>query len=424
MSCCTWLRVSAAILAPAVPSLHQMQLLAFLVVPLKNITKMRASCNESAGVTCHRGLALRYHLVLITIVTVAALLSASQVAAAEAPSVQIGPQSARKPGAECRATLFPEGNPLLLGDSSVQDVSKEAVPTEPPVRHHAFEIKSDRFISEYGFRVTEYQHKSGAAVWSITTPPSENEKVFSICFRTPVRDSYGTPHVLEHAVLSGSEKYPVPSIFAKLDASSLNTYLNASTWPDRTCYPFASLNLRDFYNLGGVYMDAVFRPLAVRESRHLRQEGWRFELVPKKKAAEGADEEAADVDCAATPEACDLTYAGVVLSEMKGAWANPDAAEEMHRLKELFPQVETYAEVSGGIPSAIPGLTFEHLRAFHERYYTPSNAWITFFGPDDVETRLNFVDDYLSTLPPNRKQPEVSIGTQTVFSGEPRSSLP
>ncbi|KAL8437591.1 hypothetical protein Efla_000454 [Eimeria flavescens] len=296
-----------------------------------------------------------------------------------------------KPGEVCRATLYPEGNPLLKHQPAAAlrgSGGKDANLT--PVTHPAFFIRSSCHIAEHDFDVVEYVHgKTGITVWSFQTQPSEEEMVFSICFRTPVADSYGTPHVLEHAVLQGSVKYPVHSIFKELDKRSLNTYLNASTWPDRTCFPVASLNPKDLFNLSSVYIDLVFFPLAVRDPRILAQEGWRYVFSPQAK-------DQPEVDCGETPDACKLEYSGVVMSEMKGVWANPDQAGSRYLLRELFPDVATYAENSGGIPEVMSGLDFEHLKKFHAAFYTPRNAWITFYGPDDVRARLQFVDDYFS----------------------------
>ncbi|KAL8269306.1 hypothetical protein Esti_006772 [Eimeria stiedai] len=324
-------------------------------------------------------------------------------------------QNARSPTEICRATLFPDGNLLLRHQPLNALRGTEEVRKITPVSHPAFSVKSSRFISEHGFEVVEYVHKdTGIAVWSIQTPSSENEKAFSICFRTPVSDSYGTPHVLEHAVFQGSVKYPVPSLFSALHKKSLKTYVNATTWATRTCFPVASLNIKDFYNLASVYMDAVFYPLATRDPLILSQEGWRYVLKPKNK-------EHADVDCALTPNACVLEYSGVVMSEMKGVFANPDAVETRHMISELFPDIATYVESSGGKPLEIPGLTFEHLQKYHRDHYTPDNAWITFYGPDDVEARLQFVDEFFKGTEwvAARERKEIRIGQQTSFQ-EPK----
>lgn len=338
-------------------------------------------------------------------------ITLSSVASQETPS---SPQRAKKPGQACRATLFPEGNPLMLPDSlTASDAPEPTVMI--PVAHPAFTVKSSQFVPEYNFFAVEYVHVTGATVWSLSTAPAEREMTFSICFRTPVTDSYGAPHVLEHSVLQGSLKYPVQSVFSHLKRRSLQTYINASTWPDRTCYPVASLNAKDLYNLAGVYMDVVFAPLAVRDPSILAQEGWRYELKPKDKEQEG-------VDCTLTPDVCELRYTGAVFPEMKGVWGIPDAAEWKYRLRFLFPDMPTYKYSSGGVPSVIPQLTFEHLKAFHERHYTPTNAWITFYGPDDVGTRLRFVDDCFQEL---HKQGNIYptrqsfILPQIAFPGEP-----
>ncbi|KAL8449481.1 hypothetical protein Emed_003132 [Eimeria media] len=326
------------------------------------------------------------------------------------------PQQAGSLTETCRATLFPEGNPLLRHQPLSALRGTEGVREINPVSHPAFSVRSARFVSEHGFDVVEYVHRdTGIAVWSIQTPPSENEKVFSICFRTPVSDSYGTPHVLEHSVFQGSEKYPVTSLISALVKKSLNTYVNASTWSTRTCFPVASLNTKDFYNLASVYMDAVFHPLATRDPLILSQEGWRYVLKAKSK-------ELADIDCAVNPDECVLEYSGVVLSEMKGVYSNPDALETRHMYSELFPDIATYVESSGGKPTEIPGLTFEHLQKFHKEHYRPDNAWITFYGPDDVEARLQFVDEFFrgtEWAAAARERKEIRIGQQISFT-EPR----
>ncbi|KAL8449752.1 hypothetical protein Emag_003535 [Eimeria magna] len=195
---------------------------------------------------------------------------------------------------------------------------------------------------------------------------------------------------------------------------SLHTYINANTWATRTCFPVASLNTKDFYNLISVYMDAVFYPLATRDPLILSQEGWRYVLKAK-------NEELADIDCALTPSACVLEYSGVVMSEMKGVYANPDALETRHMFSELFPDIATYVESSGGKPLEIPGLTFEHLQKYHKDHYTPDNAWITFYGPDDVEARLQFVDEFFKGTEwvAARERKEIRIGQQTSFK-EPK----
>ncbi|XP_026190748.1 presequence protease 1, chloroplastic/mitochondrial-like, partial [Cyclospora cayetanensis] len=276
--------------------------------------------------------------------------------------------------AVCNAELFSPEGPLFASDlvaSGAEALQKAAVDSQP-VHHPAFSVRSSRYVAEQHMQVAEYVHVSGLTVLSIETIASEREQTFSICVRTPVTDSYGTPHVLEHSVLQGSSRFPVHSVFSKLLRRGLSTYLNASTWPDRTCYELASLNNKDFYNLASVYIDAVFAPLVVQDPLILAQEGWRYELVPEGKGdsisqtATESNEEGAEksqgIDCVQTPELCTLQYKGVVLSEMKGSAGVPDNDEWLHRVKALFPDMPTHSENFGGEPLAIPNLTFEHLK--------------------------------------------------------------
>lgn len=165
----------------------------------------------------------------------------------------------------------------------------------------------------------------------------DENKTFGATFRTPVDDSKGTPHILEHSVLCGSDKYPIKEPFVELMKGSLNTFLNAFTYPDRTCYPVASANLRDFYNLVDVYLDSVLHPNCVSDPQIFAQEGWHYEL-------EG--------------EAEPLTLKGVVFNEMKGVYSSPDSVNARVTQAALHPD-STYAKDSGGDPEAIPTLTFD-----------------------------------------------------------------
>ena len=245
--------------------------------------------------------------------------------------------------------------------------------TEPPTpTHPAFQIIGDRHVKEYDIRVIEYEHsKSGAKVLSLIAP--DDNKVFGITFRTPPADSTGLPHVLEHSVFCGSRKYPTKEPFVHLLKGSLNTFLNAMTYPDRTCYPVASMNLKDFYNLVDVYMDAVFYPRAVKDPRVLAQEGWHYAM-----------ENETDV----------LQYKGVVYNEMKGVYSSPEAVMGRFTQQALFPDT-AYGYDSGGDPEKIPLMTFESLSKFHSTYYHPSNSRIFFYGDDDPSKRLNLLDEYL-----------------------------
>ena len=178
-------------------------------------------------------------------------------------------------------------------------------------------------------------------------------------------------HILEHSVLCGSRKYPVKEPFVDLLKGSLQTFLNAMTYPDKTCYPVASQNLKDFYNLVDIYLDAVFFPRISREI--FEQEGWHLDL----------------------PEAgTSLTIKGVVYNEMKGVYSSPDSRLAELSQQSLFPQT-TYGLDSGGHPSVIPSLTYEKFLDFHRTHYHPSNAWIFFYGDDDPATRLELLREYL-----------------------------
>lgn len=228
-------------------------------------------------------------------------------------------------------------------------------------------------ITEYGVEAVLYRHrKSGASVLSVIAPQDEN-KVFGITFRTPPTDSTGIPHILEHSVLCGSRKYPVKEPFVDLMRGSLQTFLNAFTYPDRTCYPVASMNTKDFYNLINVYLDAVLYPKCINDDMVLQQEGWHFEMEKPEDP---------------------LTYKGVVYNEMKGVYSSPDSLMGTATQVALFPD-NTYGVDSGGNPKKIPDLTFEQFKSFHTSYYHPSNSRIYFYGNDDPLKRLELLDEYL-----------------------------
>lgn len=236
---------------------------------------------------------------------------------------------------------------------------------------HGFELIKEDDIPELNTRARLYRHRAtGAELLSMEN--NDENKVFGITFRTPPPDSTGLPHIMEHSVLCGSRKYPVREPFVELMKGSLNTFLNAMTFPDKTTYPVASQNLQDFYNLVDVYLDAVFHPRLTPEI--LQQEGWHYELN--------------------APDA-PLEYKGVVFNEMKGAYSSPDNLMGRYSQQSLFPDT-AYGLDSGGDPEVIPNLTYEQFRAFHQTYYHPSNARIYFYGDDDPETRLSLIQEYLS----------------------------
>ena len=233
-----------------------------------------------------------------------------------------------------------------------------------------FSLLQEQIIPELNASVRHYVHKrTGARLLSVIN--DDENKVFSISFRTPPKDSTGVAHILEHSVLNGSEKYPVKEPFVELLKGSLATFVNAMTYPDKTCYPVASQNIQDFYNLIDVYMDAVFHPLISEQT--LMQEGWHYELNDPSEP---------------------LTYKGVVFNEMKGAYSSPDGVLETRVINSLFPK-HVYGVDPGGDPRHIPDLTYEAFRSFHETYYHPSNSFIFFYGNDDPEKRLELMEKYL-----------------------------
>ena len=238
------------------------------------------------------------------------------------------------------------------------------------------EIKSTASLYRYA--------KNGAELLSIQN--SDENKVFGITFRTPPKDSTGVAHILEHSVLCGSQKYPVKEPFVELLKGSLQTFLNAMTFPDKTCYPVASQNVQDLYNLIDVYLDAVFYPRITPEI--FAQEGWHYEL---------------------SDQSGDLQYKGVVYNEMKGAYSSPDGLLHEYSQQTLFPD-SPYGLDSGGHPEWIPRLTYEDFFSFHRKYYHPSNAKIFFYGDDDPERRLQKAHEYLKDFEPI--EPDSQIGLQ------------
>ena len=235
----------------------------------------------------------------------------------------------------------------------------------------SFTLQKEQHIPEINATAKLFIHdKSGARLMSVTN--DDENKVFGITFRTPPKTSNGIAHIMEHSVLCGSRKYPVKEPFIELAKGSLNTFLNAFTYPDKTCYPVASQNLQDFYNLIDVYLDAVFYPLIPKHT--LQQEGWHYEIE--------------------NPDA-PLTFKGVVFNEMKGAYSSPDDLLEDKSRNSLFPN-HTYGLDSGGDPSVIPNLTYPEFKSFHDNYYHPSNAYIWFYGDAPEDKRLKLLDVWLN----------------------------
>ena len=248
---------------------------------------------------------------------------------------------------------------------------------------HGFELLKEQDVPEMNTKARLFRHeKTGAELLSLEN--DDENKTFGATFRTPPKTSNGIAHILEHSVLAGSEKYPVKEPFVELLKGSLQTFVNAFTFPDKTCYPCASQNLQDFYNLIDVYVDAVFHPLLPKHI--LDQEGWHYEL-------EDAEKE--------------MIYKGVVFNEMKGAYSNPDRILGEAVQQSLFPG-HVYELSSGGDPKVIPELTYEEFIGFHQAYYHPSNARIMFYGDDDPEERLRLMDAYLAdyeAAPPDSEIP-------------------
>lgn len=233
--------------------------------------------------------------------------------------------------------------------------------------------------------------KSGARI--LLMENDDENKVFSIAFRTPAADSTGVPHILEHSVLCGSKNFPAKDPFVELVKGSLNTFLNAMTYPDKTVYPVASCNAQDFQNLMHVYMDAVFYPNIYQHEEIFRQEGWSYQLEDK-------DEK--------------LAYNGVVYNEMKGAFSSPEGVLDRVVLSSLFPDT-TYVYESGGDPEVIPSLTYEAFLDFHKKYYHPSNSYIYLYGDLNMEEKLAWLDtEYLSKF--DAAEVDSKIGLQQPFS--------
>ncbi len=232
--------------------------------------------------------------------------------------------------------------------------------------------------------------KSGARVALLSN--REENKVFYIGFRTPPEDSTGVAHIIEHSVLEGSRDFPVKDPFIELAKGSLNTFLNAMTYPDKTVYPIASCNDTDFKNLMHVYLDAVFYPNIYKEKKIFQQEGWHYELEDPK---------------------APLTINGVVYNEMKGAFSSPDDVLEREIVNSLFPDT-VYARESGGDPEVIPQLTYQGFLDFHRKFYHPSNSYIYLYGDMDMAERLDYLDrEYLSHF--DRIQVDSRIPLQAPF---------
>lgn len=254
-----------------------------------------------------------------------------------------------------------------------------------------YEIIEHRKISDLNSEGYILRHKKTKANVTLLLNDDEN-KVFYIGFKTPPTDSTGVAHILEHSVLCGSKKFPVKDPFIELAKGSLNTFLNAMTYPDKTVYPVASCNDKDFHNLVDVYLDAVFNPNIYKEEKIFRQEGHHYELT--------------------SPED-ELIINGVVYNEMKGVYSSPDDIVDREVLNSLYPDT-TYGIESGGDPDVIPSLTYEDFLAFHGRYYHPSNSYIYLYGNLDAGEYLKFIDEeYLSKY--DYLEVDSGIGVQKPF---------
>ena len=239
---------------------------------------------------------------------------------------------------------------------------------------HGFRLLTMKEIPEADSTAYESEHeKSGARLFFLQN--DDDNKVFSISFRTPPTDDTGVAHIVEHSTLCGSRKYPLKEPFVELVKGSLNTFLNAMTFPDKTMYPVASRNDKDFQNLMDVYLDAVFYPAMYDTPEVLMQEGWHYEIEKPEEP---------------------LTYSGVVYNEMKGALSSPEDLLESETMSSLYPDT-TYGYESGGNPEAIPSLTQEMFTGFHKKFYHPSNSYIYLYGDMDLEQKLAYLDtEYLS----------------------------
>lgn len=258
--------------------------------------------------------------------------------------------------------------------------------------YSGFRLDRIERIDEINGIAYEMKHeKSGARLIYIDSPDSN--KVFNIAFRTTPHNSTGVAHIMEHSVLCGSRKFPLKEPFVELVKGSLNTFLNAMTYPDKTMYPVASKNDKDFHNLMDVYLDAVLYPRVRDDAEIVMQEGWHYEL-------DNAEDE--------------LTYKGVVFNEMKGVYSSPDSVLERQMMRELFPDT-TYGVDSGGDPDHITDLTYEEFQEFYRVHYHPSNSYIFLYGDMNIEEQLAFLnDEYLSHF--DAIEVNTEVGLQAPFT--------
>ncbi|CAL1410083.1 unnamed protein product [Linum trigynum] len=335
-----------------------------------------ASSSSSAPSTSSRLLHRRRHSRLLRVAA-----SSSSSSSSSSPSFSSAHTDKHFSTLSARAVATPSAPQF---SSDVSDEAAEKL---------GFEKVSEQFIEECKSKAVLFKHrKTGCEVMSVSN--DDENKVFGIVLRTPPKDSTGIPHILEHSVLCGSRKYPLKEPFAELIKGSLNTYLNAITFPDRTCYPIASTNTKDFYNLVDVYLDAVFFPNCVEDELIFQQEGWHYELDDPSK---------------------EITYKGVVFNEMKGVYSQPENVLGRAVRRAVFPD-NTYGVDSGGDPTVIPKLTFEEFKEFHRKYYHPSNARIWFYGDDDPSERLRILSEYLEMFGSSSSPSESTVEPQRLFS--------
>ena len=264
---------------------------------------------------------------------------------------------------------------------------------KPDDRIHGFKVKSVRDIEELGAVLCEFEYeKNGAKLLWLSR--EDSNKTFSVTFKTIPEDDTGVFHILEHSVLGGSRKYPVKEPFVELLKGSLQTFLNAFTFPDKTMYPVCSRNDKDFLNLADVYMDAVLHPTIYDKPETFWQEGWHYEMF--------------------SPEE-ELSRNGVVYNEMQGAFSSVETIINSKLNRLLFPD-NCYKFESGGEPSSIPELTYEQFLAAHRRYYHPSNAWFFLDGDINMEEILALIDGYISPYDYQHIDAETPMQQPTGFS--------
>lgn len=258
--------------------------------------------------------------------------------------------------------------------------------------YHGFKLIEEEYVEEIQSTARIFLHeKTGAKLLSLEN--EDDNKVFSIGFRTPPTDSTGVPHIIEHCVLSGSRKYTTKEPFMDMAKGSLNTFLNAMTFSDKTLYPIASRNEKDFFNLMDVYLDAVFYPKIYDIEEIFMQEGWHYEIFSEEEP---------------------IRYQGVVYNEMLGAYSSPERILSENISKSLFPDT-IYKYSSGGNPEVIPDLTYEDFLNFHRKFYHPSNSFIYLYGNGDIEKQLKHINgEYLSNF--DKQDIDSHIKLQKPFS--------